>query len=62
MTNEKAKAILKAVSEGNVYKAMMEMPECARCEEVDFLISQLAEKMTTIKRIRQQITAINFED
>ena len=53
MTDEKAKAIVTAVYAGNQWEVMQELPESARCPEVNLLITMLCEEVRTIERAAQ---------
>ena len=53
MTDEKAKAIVTAVYAGNQWEVMQELPENARCAEVNLLITMLCEEVRTIEQAAQ---------
>lgn len=62
MTDEKAKAILMAVYTGNRLDIMQELPESARCAEVDFIAGLLCEEIDKIKRAQSLLKFRHLEE
>lgn len=62
MTDEKAKAILMAVYTGNRRDIMQELPESARCAEVDLIVGLLCEEIDKIKRAQSLLKFKHLEE
>ena len=62
MTDEKAKAILIAVYAGSRWDIMQEIPESARCAEVDLIVGLLCEEIDKIQRAQSLLKFRHLEE
>lgn len=62
MTDEKAKAIVTAVYAGNQWEVMQELPESARCAEVDLIVGLLCEEIDKIQRAQSLLKFRHLEE
>lgn len=62
MIDEKAKAILMAVYTGTRWDIMQEIPESARCAEVDLIVGLLCEEIDKIQRAQSLLKFRHLEE